>query len=424
MIGYIRSILRSKVAKNSLWLFVLQIANTVLPLITVPYVTRILGKAGYGEYSLVYNWITYCQVVVEYGFVMSGARRVAIHTEDTDYINKVFSRIISARVILFFLSLIGVIIAALVRGLRVDQIQNLLVLMTIVLSVVFQMNWVYQGMQQMRFITIVNVIGRLTSVGLIFLFIHHDNQVLLYCLFYSFTFILSSLIGMVIAVKKYKLKYNFPGLSNIFEEMKDGWHLFTSAAVSRLFGSIGVTILGIFATVESVGGYSAVYKIPFIMTMCFSPIGQALYPYMSKTFASDKKKAMSVQRKIFIPIMLIFVCLGIVVIIMRNIAVLILNGEEYLPYSNLVILMIPQMIFGIINNFLGVQSLVASGCQKQYSRAIIFSIAVLLSLNLILCPKFEIYGTATAALVSEIVLSVMLCYSCYKYVWKTGEENV
>lgn len=418
----IRQILHSKVVQNSMWLFILQIANTVLPLLTIPYVTRILGAAGYGEYTIAYNLITYCQVVVEYGFVMSGARRIAISSDDKEYINSVFSRIITARAVLFIISLTGVLIVTLIRGLSPSQIMNVLALMIVVFSVIFQMNWLYQGMQQMRFITIVNVIGRLISVGLIFAFIHRNDQVFLYCIFYSFTFIISSLVGLVIAKRKYRLHYSFPGLKGIISELKDGWHLFTSVAVSRLFGSIGVTILGIYATVEAVGGYSAVYKVPYIMTLCFSPIGQALYPYMSKSTVTNREAAIIKQKRIFVPIMGVFILMGIAVIVLRNFVVKLLLGSEYLPYSNLIIIMIPQMLFGILNNFLGVQSLVASGHQKQYSRAIIISVAVLLVANFIMCPTHGIYGTALAALISEVTLSLLLVYFCKKNYWLVGEQ--
>lgn len=421
MVALLNKVFRNKVVQNSMWLFVLQIANTVLPLLTIPYVTRILGAAGYGEYSLAYNLITYCQVIVEYGFVLSGARRVAISSDNKDNLNELFSRIVSSRIILFLISFIVVLIATYIRKMTFTQVMNVLALMLIVFSVIFQMNWLYQGMQQMRFITIINVIGRVTSVILIFLFIHNSNQVFLYCIFYSFTFIISSIVGLIIAIKKYHLQYRFPGISGVVNELKDGWHLFTSAAVSRLFGSVGITILGIYASVESVGGYSAVYKVPYIMTLCFSPIGQALYPYMSKQIVNDRKAAIKKQTKIFAPILILFFCIGLTVILLRNIVVSLLLGQEFTVYSDLVMIMIPQMLFGIINNFLGVQSLVASGYQKQYSNSIMVSVCVLLICNLVFCPRIGVYGTALSALISEVILTILLYYFCKRFYW-IGEE--
>ena len=118
----------------------------------------------------------------------------------------------------------------------------------------------------------------------------------------------------------------------------------------------------------------------------------------------------------------VFIIMGIAVIVLRDFVVKLLLGSEYLPYSNLIIFMIPQMLFGILNNFLGVQSLVASGHQKQYSRAILISVAVLLVANLIMCPTLGIYGTTLATLISEVTLSLLLVYFCKKNYWIVGEQ--
>lgn len=73
----IKQLTTSKLIKNGFWLFVLQVFNTVVPMFTLPYITRILGPSGYGDFSLALNWILYLQVIVEYGFGYWGARKIA-----------------------------------------------------------------------------------------------------------------------------------------------------------------------------------------------------------------------------------------------------------------------------------------------------------------------------------------------------------
>ena len=72
-------LLKSKVLANSAWLIILQVFNTIVPLLTLPYITRVLGTSNYGVFSLALNWVTYFQVIVEYGFGFTGARKVSIH---------------------------------------------------------------------------------------------------------------------------------------------------------------------------------------------------------------------------------------------------------------------------------------------------------------------------------------------------------
>lgn len=409
--------LKNTVVRNSMWLFVLQFANTVLPMITIPYVSRILGAAGYGEFSLAYNWITYCQVFVEYGFGMSCARKVAIEDDDQNQ-SDLFSRVLTSRMVLFFVASLFMISICMVMKVSRAHFVNVLILLSIAFSCVFQMNWIYQGKQQMRFITIINVVSRCLSVILILLLVREEKQVALYSFLYAVTFIFSSLIGLVVAIRKYRLSYRFPGCSEIIRELRDGWHLFTSSAVTRLFGSIGITILGFFGTTEAVGAYAAVYKIPYIMSLCFSPISQALYPYMSKRIASDKQSALNKQKKVFSSILLLFAVAGLACMGLRKWIVSLFLGIEYRRYANLILILVPQIILGILNNFTGVQTLVASGFQKLYSSSVLISMVVLLVMNLMLCPVIGAYGTAIAALMSEMVLAISLLRYCYVYVWK------
>lgn len=74
----IKQLTTSKLIKNGFWLFVLQVFNTVVPMFTLPYITRILGPSGYGDFSLALNWILYLQVIVEYGFGYWGPERLRL----------------------------------------------------------------------------------------------------------------------------------------------------------------------------------------------------------------------------------------------------------------------------------------------------------------------------------------------------------
>ena len=98
----IGKMLKSKAVQNGMWLYVLQLFNTVIPLITLPYITRILGAAEYGVFSIAFNLIGYFQVVVEYGFAMSGARKASL-SKGIDELHKTFTAIMLSRLLLCFL---------------------------------------------------------------------------------------------------------------------------------------------------------------------------------------------------------------------------------------------------------------------------------------------------------------------------------
>lgn len=407
MIKNLKKIYKSKVFKNGIWLTLLQFINTIIPILTIPYITRILGTEKYGVFSIALNWILYFQVLVEFGFGLSGARKVAL-IEDNMQLNRLFNNIISSRIILFFVSFILLNIISFVSGFDSSTYICMLLLFIMIIGTTFQLTWLFQGKQDMKFITIINAISRIVSVVLIFLLVKSPRDIYLYCVLYSITLFLSSIISLIVARKKYGLKFKFSKLDDIKKEISDGKYLFASAAMTKVFSGFGTTILGIVSTASLTGVYSAIYKIPYILTMFFSPISQAIYPYNSTKFKNSFEEGVNSVKKVCIPIFFIFLIISMIIILFRNLIVDILFGKDYANYSIIIIPLTIQFLFAVINNFLGIQILVGSGNQKKYSSAFaVGCIAIVLS-NIIFGHLFNLNGVAIAAALGEFVLTISL----------------
>ena len=208
MINKIKKIIKNKTFKNSIWLMILQFANTIIPLLTIPYITRVLGAEQYGLFSIALNWILYFQVIVEFGFGLSGARKVAILKNQND-LNKLFNNILSSRILLCIITFILLNFISIISSLNRDTYICMLLLYLMVLGTTFQLTWLFQGKQDMKFITIINCISRIVSVLLIFMFIKNKSDVFLYCILYSIKLFLSNIIRKFVENKKYNLKYEF-----------------------------------------------------------------------------------------------------------------------------------------------------------------------------------------------------------------------
>ena len=216
MINRINKMLRSKVIKNSIWLTILQVVNTIIPLLTIPYITRVLGTEEYGFFSIALNWVLYFQVLVEFGFGLSGSRKVALLSDnDKKQLNEIYNNIISSRILLFIFSLLLLNIIAFVSHFSIRIYISMLILFIIIIGTTFQLTWLFQGKQDMKFITIINVISRIISLFLIFTLVKSRKHLYLYCLFYAFTLSLSSIISNVIAHKKYGLTFKLSKMKDI-----------------------------------------------------------------------------------------------------------------------------------------------------------------------------------------------------------------
>lgn len=188
----------------------------------------------------------------------------------------------------------------------------------------------------------------------------------------------------------------------------------------KIFSGIGTTVLGAVATVSAVGIYSAIYKIPYIMVLFFSPISQALYPHISVRFSNSFEngcKTVITAAKLVIPA---FALAGFAIILLRKQLILIAFGKEYLEYSSIIIPLVLWMLFSVINNFMGIQFLVASGNQKLYSHAFTIGSLITVGLNILLGLIFGIYGVSAAAPIGEVSLAILLYFGVKKA--KQGEN--
>ncbi len=406
----INKLKKSKVFKNSMWLTILQVVNTVIPVLTIPYITRVLGTNEYGAFSIALNWTLYLQVLVEFGFGLSGSRKVAIMSESKDNKNleQLFNNIISSRIVLLVISFVILNIIALISSFSMKIYLCMLILFVMIIGTTFQLTWLFQGKQDMKFITIINVISRTISVALIFIMVNQKQDIYLYCLLYSITLLLSSCISLLIAKRKYNLTFKFSKLNEIKSEISDAKYLFTSSAMTKVFSGFGTTVLGIFSTNSITGVFSAIYKIPYILTMFFTPISQALYPYNSARFKKSYNDGIQSVKKVCVPIIILFAIPSIIIIIFRNIIVNLLFGSEYTSYSIIVVPLVIQFIFAMINNFFGIQILVANGKTKNYSQAFTIGCFALVILNVVLGKFLGIYGVSIASALGEFILTLAL----------------
>ena len=156
---------KKKEVQNGMWLYFLQICNTVIPLVTLPYITRILGASKYGMFSIAINLVGYLQAVVEYGFGMSATRKVALlEIDDGNRLNKIFSGVIYSRIILFVISFIISIVYIIGSHLTNETGICIVLLELTLIGISLQLNWLFQGKQEMKFISISSIIDRKSVV--------------------------------------------------------------------------------------------------------------------------------------------------------------------------------------------------------------------------------------------------------------------
>lgn len=400
----IKKILKNKVFSNGVYLYILQIFNTIIPLLTLPYITRILGDSQYGVFSKTFNYITYFQALVEYGFTLAGARKISLCDSDEER-NKIFSGITYSKILLSLVSVVAIAVLSFTIVKTPAQTMCMLILALLLVAEIFMQTWLLQGMQYMRPIMLVSVISRTLSTIGIFIFVRSSSDLLLYAALFVSTNLITALLGTLIVLKKFKIRFVRLGFTDIKLALKDAWPLFTTSFASKVCSGFAITALGFFCTDAVIGGYSAVQKIPYILVMMFAPIGQAIYPYICRLYADNVTKGIKTLKKIATVVLGCCVLGVLLLIILRYWLIELVLGSDYIRYANLIIPLACWLLLSITNNFLGIQILVARGYQKQYSRCFLVSIVFLVGLNLAFGYFFGAMGVAIATMLGELILT-------------------
>lgn len=212
----------------------------------------------------------------------------------------------------------------------------------------------------------------------------------------------------------YGLKVRLCGFKDAKSALVEAWPLFISQAMSKVLSGFGVTVLGVTATSSAVGIYSAVYKIPYTMALFFNPISQAIYPDISAAFSKSKETGYNRVKRIATMVILLFTGAAIIITVFHHPIVWLLFGEEYANSSIILVPLAIWFVLSVINNFLGIQILVASGHQKEYSNAFFVSAICSVILYIVLGKLWGLFGIAFSTCIAELLLTILLMFNVKK----------
>lgn len=412
MLSEIKRFKGSRTLRNGGWLYMLQVFNTVIPMLTVPYITRILGAAQYGVFSLALNYVGYLQVIVEYGFGMSATRKVALMKDGEDF-SYLSSAVIFARLLLTAFCGLFLLLFVLFNNDTTENICTVILFLSLI-GYAVQQNFFFQGREDMEYIAVINIITRVAMAVTVFLFVKERDDIYLYSVLYATAPLISGVLGLFLVRKKYRIRLRRVPFAVILSELKDGWYVFTTQLSSKVFGAIGITFLGVFASHSDVGVYSAIQKIPMLVLFLWSPISQVMYPVSSKKMNESFWNGYLFIKKCRGFFLVLFGILIITVGFFSKAIVGFAFGKEYTEYAWLSIPLLIRTFLGINNNFWGIQLLLGGGFDREYNICFQISVVCTIMVNLLAIFWGGVYGAAAACAVSEMILTVLLY-------WKLGE---
>ena len=382
-----------KLIENFLSLSVLQGLVFITELITLPYLTRVLGADFFGIISFAISFIYFLQVITEYGFNHSGTRAVSKFRDDQEKIQKIYSAINIVRIILSGICLISLIIfVSFFERFRENSIVFLL-LFGLIIQSVLSPTWFFRGIEKMKYLTIINIIGKIILIVVIFSFIKSESDYILYAFLVFSNAVLIGVVTQVFIIKKYNMKFHTSSLVDIKYQFSNGFYMFLVYFSTNIISNLNPFILGLLEDYFYVGIFSAGYKIIQIFVLVISLITTTVFPHIVKMITERKNgadvKIFNFIKKILLIIVVIGVASLIFLFIFADIIVNLFFGVEYIETINVIrILSFAPLLIGI-GHTLTLQILVPleydSLVAKIYGSSAVF--------NLVLCILFiPIFG--------------------------------
>jgi len=394
------------VISNTLSLSGLQVANTLLPLITVPYVVRVIGPANYGLIAFAQAFVTYFVLLVNYGFDLSASREIAQVRDDNSKLNEVFWSVLWTKSFLFLVSTLMFAVAlTTIPQLRANRQVFMASYLVLVGYVAFP-TWLFQGMEKLGMTAILNFIVKLAFTVGIFAFLRDRNQYIVVPLLSSGGQILAGGLAVIYATRKLVPDFKGPKISKIIGELKQGWTVFVSTVFINFYTASNTVILGFFAAQEDVGYFTGGLKIVLaIQALVLYPLVQAAYPHIGKLMKEQREKGLAYIKKMSLVIVAVTIPVSVGLLVLAPFIVRIVLGPEFVPSVYVLRILSPFPVVIGLSNVWGIQGVLNLNEDRAFLRTIIVGSVLNLVLNLTLAGPLKEVGTSLSWLFTEIYIT-------------------
>lgn len=409
------------IIKNSFYLYLIQGLNYLLPLVTLPYLLIVLSSDEFGKYSFAFAAAQFFILFVDFGFNLSTTKKIAENFGSKDIIKNIYWNITIIKIALFILTLIIAFISIFLFDKLYLYREGILISMLMVIGTALFPVWWFQGLNRMKELSVINIISKILTYPLIFVFVKKSTDSNLAIFFQSLTFFIAGILSIIYIYKTHKSYFSnirFGSWRNYLDEIKDSWLIFLSNSSISLYTNSLTLLLGFFSTTYNVGLFSAMERI--VRVICFGvlgPVNQACFPVIARLKIDNLDRAKKIFKIILTAVCILMLTAFSLILGFKGIII-----NEFLKdykEANTLLILFMTMIFPIaLGGVLGQLGLLGLGHQEQkkiFSR--IYTIVGILSLPLtvLLIYYMKVEGAIYSMLTVELVVFFLMLYFVKKY---------
>lgn len=400
-----------KLIRNYIYNTLYQILVLIAPLVTTPYISRVLGVTNIGIYQYSQSIANYFVLIGAVGTSLYGQREIAYLQDKPEERSKAFWEIEVFRLVM---TLVCTIIYFAVFCTRGSYPEIYAILSLEVLATAFDISWLFMGMENFKITVIRNTIIKLTGIVCVFLFVKGPDDLGIYTMCVTAPLFIGNL-SLWFSLKKYLEKTGLTAselLRGIKERLKPILVLFLPQVAADVYLLLDKTMIGVFGThIDQVGFYSQGQKIIKIALMIVTSLGTVMLPTMSAYFAKGDQRGIveSVKKAFRFIYMLSFALLfGLCAVAPRFVPIFF--GKGYDPVVRLMMIISPILVIIATSNVIGKQYLLPTKQQNVFTISIVAGAIINFILNLILIHFWDAVGASIATVVAELTVTGVQCW--------------
>lgn len=398
---------------------ILTVSSFVFPMITFPYASRVLLVENYGKVTFATSVLTYFAMFAALGIPNYGIRACARVRDDKVKLSRTAQELMIINLITSAITYVAFFVS-LIFVKRFQQDSTLLIINSVsILLNTLGVTWLYSALEQYSYITVRNIVCKIISIILMFIFVHNPSDYVIYGAIAMVASGGSNLLNFLNLRKCIILKplgnYHFK------QHLKPIFIFFATSVAISVYTNLDTVMLGFMTDDIQTGLYGASVKVKNLLTGVVSSLGNVLLPRLSLYVSNQESdKFYETLSKVLNFLLLISLPLTIYFVFYSRTSILLFSGVEYEGATLPMQLLMPTVFLIAISGLTGNQMLVPLGRERVVMTSVICGALVDFGLNWIFIPKWGAAGAAAATLVTEFVVLAIQLFFLRTLAWKVA----
>lgn len=404
---------QKSIKMNYVFNTILTVSNLLFPLITFPYVARILGPEGIGKVNYSITVASYFIMIAQVGIPVYGIKEISKVRENKQNLNKVFSELFTlSSIMTVFTVIMYSIVFLFSTKMQSEELLFFVAGISIFLSL-FSIDWLYSGLEEYKFIALRSIFVKIISVIMLFSLVHNSDDYIIYAIILVLVTFITNILNVVAARKK--VKFTIKSL-DLKRHLKPIFALFLAGLIGSIYANLDIILLGNMVGDEYVGYYSTTRKISGLILAIIGSLGTVLVPRLSYYLDKNMKEEYNqlAQKSLNFIYFLSFPAI-IYIIFMSKDILLFFGGKEFITASISLQIVAFQVLATSLATFYGFQVILPHNDEKSMVKANFAGAIVNVALNLILIKAFYHNATSLAIVLSELTVTLALIYLSKSY---------